>query len=108
MRMTCVVAASASSSHVSFLSSSSTLVLMMFLTRLWQVRMLRKRQLVQKYSVNQNGRITILKDKSPRSQPGQQLAKEPWIEIKNIKKLRGVFPTVSFPIEKEGQQEATN
>ena len=75
---------------------------------LWQVRMLRKRQLVQKYSVNQNGRITILKDKSPRSQPGQQLAKEPWIEIKNIKKLRGVFPAVSFPIEKEGQQEATN
>ena len=67
---------------------------------LWQVRMLRKKGLVSKYSVNQNGRIMFLKEKSPRSQPGQQQAKEPWVEVKDLKTLSRTFQTTTFPIQK--------
>ena len=70
-----------------------------------QIRILRKKRLVHKYSVNQNGRIMILKEKSPRSLPGQGTAREPWIEVKDLKTLRSNFLTISFPIEKERQEE---
>ena len=58
-------------------------------------------------SVNQNGRIMFLKEKSPRSQPGQQQAKEPWVEVKDLKTLSRTFPTTTFPIQKEGPEVAT-
>ena len=62
-----------------------------------QVRLARKRNLLAKFSVNQNGRVTILKEKSPRTTQGAQ-AKEPWVVVKDVDNLQGMFPGVTFPL----------
>ena len=41
-----------------------------------QLRLARKQKLIHKFSVNQNGRISFLKERSPRATPGQARAKE--------------------------------
>lgn len=63
-----------------------------------QLRLLRKeKKLISKFSVNQNGRMTIRREKSPRSTQGAQ-AKETWEVVKDMAALERMFPEVSFPL----------
>ena len=62
-----------------------------------QVRLARKRNLLAKFSVNQNGRITILREKSPRTTQGGQ-AKEPWVVVKDMDTMKEMFSGVTFPL----------
>ena len=63
-----------------------------------QLRLARKKKLIHKFSVNQNGRLTFLKERSPRATPGQAQAKEPWVVVRDMASLTSLFPEVSFPL----------
>ena len=62
-----------------------------------QVRLARKANHLAKFSVNQNGRVTILREKSPRNTQGGQ-AKEPWEVVKDMDTLQTMFSGVNFPL----------
>ena len=62
-----------------------------------QVRLARKAGLLHKFSTNQNGRITILKQKSPRSDRDPK-AKEAWIPIVSLADLEREFPQQAWPL----------
>lgn len=63
-----------------------------------QLRLLRKeKKLISKFSVNQNGRMTIRREKSPRTTQGAQ-ARETWEVVKDMAALERMFPEVSFPL----------
>ena len=72
---------------------------------LHQVRLARKEKLLERFSVNMNGRITILRTKPPRTQPGQPREKEVWEVVKDVEGLQRLFPQSSFPLIDPRQEE---
>ena len=72
---------------------------------LHQVRMARKMEKISKFSVNQNGQIKVLVAKSPRTQVGNHLAKEPWRTIQSLDDLRELLPGQVFPVPQQRQQQ---
>jgi len=62
-----------------------------------QVRLARKAGLLHKFSTNQNGRITILKERSTRSDRDPR-AKEAWITIGSLSDLEREFPQQAWPL----------
>jgi len=66
---------------------------------LYQIRQARKAGHLWKFSVNQNGRITILKQKPPpRAQQAPGDTPVTWIQVKSVKHLAQLLPAASFPI----------
>ena len=72
---------------------------------LHQVRLARKEKLLERFSVNQNGRITILRTKPPRTEPGQPREKEHWEVVKDVEGLQRLLPQASFPLIDPRQEE---
>ena len=66
---------------------------------LQQVREIRKgnKKLLPKFSVNQNGRITVLLKRTPPTPRGQAREKETWEVVEDLKDLRRLFPGLTFP-----------
>ena len=71
-----------------------------------QVRLARKAGLLHKFSTNQNGRITILKERSPRSDRDPK-AKEAWIPIGSLSDLEREFPNQAWPLPTPARRART-
>ena len=72
-----------------------------------QVRLARKAGLLHKFSTNQNGRITILKERSTRSDRDPR-AKEAWITIGSLADLEREFPQQAWPLPTPARRAAGN
>ena len=69
-----------------------------------QVRLTRKMEKkIDKFSVNQNGEIRILKEKAPRNPQGVLLEKERWIKVDSMDHLQSLMPGVSYPLQESRQ-----
>ena len=69
------------------------------------MRLARKAGHLSKFSVNQNGRITLRREKVQQWTPGQPRTKESWEVVRCLEDLEVLFPTVTFPIPNPGGRE---
>jgi len=66
---------------------------------LYQVRQARKAGHLWRFSVNQNGRIAIIKDRPPpRGQQAQGNQPSPRVVVRTMKHLSQLLPAVTFPL----------
>ena len=74
---------------------------------LHQVRLARKAGHLSKFSVNQNGRITLRREKVQQWAPDQPRprTKENWEVVRCMEDLEALFPDVTFPIPNPGGRE---
>jgi hypothetical protein len=66
-----------------------------------EVRMARGAGHLHKFSVNQNGRITILAEKPLPTQPGEQQQRAVWTEVRSKAHLRQLLPALPTPLTAE-------
>lgn len=72
---------------------------------LHQVRLARKEGLLARFSVNQNGRITVRKEKVQQVAPGVPRPKENWEVVRSLEDLQRLFSATTFPLTNPGGRE---
>ena len=75
-----------------------------------EVRAIRRghREHLHKFSVNQNGKIHILRKKVPFTPRGQHRDKEVWEVVNDQKHLARMFPSLQFPLTAPPRVRETN
>ena len=72
---------------------------------LHQVRLARKAKLLSKFSINENGKITIRRARHPHTAPGQPRTKEVWEEVKSLATLQQMFTDTTFPLATPARED---